>query len=364
MHPTNNKLVTIPEASSYYTRKVVNEVLKEFPTLKHIILYGSYGRHEGAWIKVNNEFRPYNDFDIVLVFNSKSDIPTKPKLSSIRKKLAKNLDVKWVDISLKSKSSLKNVRNSIYGSDLKNGSTVIYGDPAILNLIPYKSTESIKLQEGEVLFFTRLWTFCGSVKKLSNLKEDEARFFRNQMAKAVLAAVDTILLMQKGYHHSYKERERRVLLLPPTQLSTKERELIKWAFQQKKSPQNEALAQDQIEDIYKEVAIFYRKFMLIALSSLHRKDFKTIIDFKRFYKTNLKVNLKRLLYIGLKRSFLYEKIYWSNIIQMNVLAIICSEKGSLSLIQECMKSLKKIGCEAQHSIESIRSSVAKVRESI
>lgn len=46
---------------------IVQECIKEFPTLQAVILYGGYGRGEGSWIYDNEKWKPYNDYDIVVI---------------------------------------------------------------------------------------------------------------------------------------------------------------------------------------------------------------------------------------------------------------------------------------------------------
>ena len=58
-----------------------------------IIIYGSYGRNEGAWILDKNNFLPYNDFDIVIVDDSTNNSNYNKKLNeSLKKKIERGLD--------------------------------------------------------------------------------------------------------------------------------------------------------------------------------------------------------------------------------------------------------------------------------
>mgnify|MGYP000400678164 CR=1 FL=1 len=95
-----------------------------------IIIYGSYGRNEGAWILDKNNFLPYNDFDIVIVDDSTNNSNYNKKLNE---SLKKKLNVDWIDLQVLSRKKLKSLsKRTIFNYDLKYGSKVIYGDKEIL----------------------------------------------------------------------------------------------------------------------------------------------------------------------------------------------------------------------------------------
>lgn len=347
-----------------YTKRIVSAITEKFPSVNDIVLYGSYGRGEGAWYSEGGEILPYNDFDLLIVFDEISKVPNLSDIPTFRRDLANKLGIRWIDIAAIQKSSLKRTKNSIYGYDLKYGSTILFGEESLLQEIGEKNSKDISLIEGEILFFTRLWTFCGSFKEASDLKGDDARFFRNQMAKAVLACVDSILLINGSYHYSYRKRHELARKLKNNQFSDTELDLIDWAFEQKQRPTGTTIQIESLNERYTLVAKFYRKYMLRLLSEFHQKDFGTILDFKKYYRRSLKVNLKRLLYCLGKQSFRFERVYWSNIIQMNVLSQILKEPSQIDLNNESQKILKKLRIETSSNFDDIRLAVAHLRESI
>ncbi len=119
-----------------------------------IIMYGGYGRGEGAWVSNKGGALPYNDYDILIISNSTVD---KGKLLLLRKELAKKIGISWVDISIMKKKKLKRLKPSIFNFDLKNGSEVIYGDSSIQDSIPEFKPSNIPLKEIRILFYTRLF---------------------------------------------------------------------------------------------------------------------------------------------------------------------------------------------------------------
>ena len=344
-------------------KTIIDESVKQYPALKHIILYGGYGRDEGAWYQDDSgNVYPYNDFDLVFVFCGV--VPDMGELLDFRKKLALLAEVQWIDITLDSESNLPNKKNSIFNYDLKFGSRVIYGDEKILDVLPEFSAEKINLIEGEILFFTRLWTFSGGLTSSINLTKDDFRFFRYQMSKAILAVMDAVLLINQSYHTSYKMRCEILLKKKFELVRDSDYVLFKWALDQKLSPTNEFMSNVDIEELYMAVANMYRYYMLGLLSKKYNTRFNSILEFSRFYKKNVMVNLKRIAYPLLKRSFTIEKVYYANIVQMNVLSMILMEGDTDKLLRSSSKIMNKFGYNITNNLESIKAAVADLRQNI
>ena len=72
--------------------KIIKKILSN-PGYDAIIIYGSYGRNEGAWILKNKEMLPYNDFDIIVVTDNK--ISNNEKIEKIEK-LKKQIKTQWM----------------------------------------------------------------------------------------------------------------------------------------------------------------------------------------------------------------------------------------------------------------------------
>ncbi|RLA83987.1 MAG: hypothetical protein DRG78_02705 [Epsilonproteobacteria bacterium] len=343
----------------YIKKQLISEVVENFPTVDSIILYGSYGRGEGGWFLDNKKLYPYNDFDLLLVYDKKYN--NSVDINKFKEKLSKKVNVKFIDISFITTSKLKNTKNSIYGYDLKYGSKVIYGNTDILDNIPTLSSSNINLIEGEILFFTRLWPFVGSVIDIKNLEGDESRFFRNQMAKAMLSIVDVILLMNNQYDHSYIKRYEMISLIDSKLISDNLLKRCKWALEEKLMPKATSMSKKDVEELYNEIASFYKKYMLMILNKKYNKNFLNILDFKDYYKKSFKINCKRILYILIKRNKRFEKVYWTNIIQMNILSILTNEKEEKLLIEESVEIFKKIGFIVSPTLRDIKSKVAWIR---
>ncbi len=147
------------------------------------------------------------------------------------------------------------MRPSIFNYDLKYASKVIWGDANILQMIPDISASSLPIEEVETLFFTRLWAFLGCLDESGlsvDRTGDNARFFRNQMAKAVLAVIDTLLSRKKAYHSGYRERVARFAKHYPEK-GRSAFSLSEWALEEKLKPKGVAMSQSAITALYGDV---------------------------------------------------------------------------------------------------------------
>jgi len=239
-----------------------------------IYLYGGYGRDEGSWVieKIGGQpkVRPYNDYDIAIIVKKKISLT---KMRSLENKLKENLDIKWVDLCQYSKLNLKLFKVSIKNYDFKYASKWIYGRKDILRHIPNMDVKSITLKDIETLYITRIWTLIGSFseKGLEKMQYDEEMFFRNQMAKCILAIVDCVLVINKEYDPSYKKRVEKFSSISSDKKLV---DLAQWALDEKLFPRTVGMTSEEINNLYQSV---HRLFFLHMYSSLSIY-YKTKID--------------------------------------------------------------------------------------
>jgi len=235
------------------------------PELRAIILYGGFGRGEGSWYQ--NEtgvWRPYNDYDICIVTEKKIAVHD---LKNLKKKIAKEIGIKWVDVGQFRLTEMKLFRPSILNYDFKYASKVIDGDPAVLAFIPEINASTLPMKEVKILFFTRLYALIGSLNEKGldqDLKDESARFFRNQMAKAILAIVDVLLLAKGAYDASYRTRVKKL-----SELYCEKKELVKlsqWALEEKLRPKAVKMKSREVRKMYESVHRHYFSEMYHALS--------------------------------------------------------------------------------------------------
>ena len=260
--------------------KIITNCILKFIIPKGIVLYGGYGRNEGSWITSKDQtLKPYNDFDILLVVNKQlsSDL-----LVKIKKDIKSHISIRWIDLTQIELKKLKKLKNSIYNYDLKNASKVLYGNTKLQSLMPNFKANEIPLKDIDVLFKTRIWTLVGCFedKSFDNISGPKSMFFRNQMAKAVLACIDSYLILNKKYNFSY---EKRVEIFLNNSEDSEYFDLVKWALKEKLRPKEYAMSSSDVKKMYFKVSEFFIKYFFIGLSKYYRHKIESEKDIERIY---------------------------------------------------------------------------------
>lgn len=306
-----------------------------------IILYGSYGRDEGAFYDSNGKIFSYNDYDLLLITKSKSNIESLEMMKSLIKK---KVDIKFIDLSQKNRNMLKYLRPTIFNYDLKYGSRVIWGDKGILDLIPEFKPEQITLKDAEILYFTRLYTFLGSLELNAfqeGVKGENSRFFRNQMAKAILAIVDTELIQLGAYHTSYRQRVNNLAnLYSDSPLLV---EMAHWALNEKLNPQDIIMNSHQLTRLYKEVIQLFFDEMFKALSIFYGTQIVSTDDIRKakaYSQHELLIITKH--FIKLRSLKTYKKQFRINMAQSYVAeSYLLTDPKKEYLIEKCKTMIKQ-----------------------
>jgi hypothetical protein len=162
--------------------------------------------------------------------------------------------------------------------------------------------------EAKILFFTRLYTLLGSLDERglnTTLKGEASRFFRNQMAKAILAVVDVLLLAKNAYDASYSKRVEIALRLYPEKEEF--HKLCQWALAEKLRPQAPLMNADDVRSLYKRVHTFYFTEMYRGLSIYFGKSVSSPADVEHCMKWLPSSMLRRIWWIMKYRNFRVER---------------------------------------------------------
>lgn len=318
---------------------IIRSCLGEFKNIKSIILYGGYGREEGSWIQNKDKWSPYNDYDIVVITQKKI---SKKRIDQLKKELAKKIKINWVDLSQKTQLRLRLMQKTIYSYDLKNASTVLWGDEKVLDLIPVIDASKLPSYEIVTLFFTRLWPFIGGINKYSfehGLAGEPSRFFRNQMAKAALATVDVVLLMHNAYTPSYVKR----VGLSLDYFDAFEAEIVKWALNEKLKPQEKTMSGKEVLEMYDNIHALYSKIMKKGLSFHFGKKVKNYLDIEKKYSKSRNLSILRLLHLFNRKSSNYDKVTEINILQAHLFfSYIGNKNFDLKILNEAVKNINNL----------------------
>lgn len=282
-----------------------------------IILYGGYGRGEGSWIEDADApygWRPYNDYDLLVIGGRR--IP-RTDLCSLKTNLADSFGLRWVDLTQKRRWQLRMLPPRIYTHDLKVASKVVYGSAEVLDVVPEVDASALSLREAETLFLTRLWTVTGGVSEEelnAGTVGEQSRFFRNQMAKAVLAAGDMILLRHGAYHASYRERACRLSRMNTLTLGERAKKLLAWAVQEKLRPTAVDMPASAVEEMYTQVLSFFLEQSFASIGALYQIDAQVIFDLRRaFYRDpwHLVKRAFRMVRLGSTHYEWYLRAVWA-----------------------------------------------------
>lgn len=308
-----------------------------------IYLVGGYGRGEGAWYEDAEGIHPYNDFDLAVI----TDTPlNKETTESLRKQLALSVDIKWVDIDYYSIYMLEALLPTIHNVDLLKGGSLVYGQDIIKQKRLTLDESKIGKKDILILYWTRMWTFLGSwTGPFRDLEISDARFFRNQMAKAVLAACDMILVKHKQYVTSYRERVGIIkkMFSEDNTLCN----LVEWSLSEKLRPSSTPISQDEMTTLYFSVKDFYIKSFAYSFGPLSFLFLNP--HYTKFYYFFFTKDLLRHFYYLLKRH--KSSVLRSNDIScaMN-LVFLSNKKGMINnrmLIKASKILLKRGFCETE-----------------
>ncbi len=184
-----------------------------------ILLCGGFGRGEGSVDVKNGNVHIVNDYDIIILLKEHNPFryallykQFHAPLQNLAHKLADDLKMKQIDLSLKHFSyfSKKNPLN-IDRYEVKYGHVMTYGEEDPTDAMSDGKAEDIPLFEGTWLFRNRgagmlipaLYFMCDG-----GVPEDKKENFVIECNKAQLAMGDSILLLNRIYHHLYSERLR------------------------------------------------------------------------------------------------------------------------------------------------------------
>lgn len=219
-----------------------------------ILLCGGYGRGEGAWFEdEEGNASPYNDYDLAVI----TETPMSRQVYvPLRKKLASEVGINWVDIDCYTQAQISRMYPTIHNVDLFNASTVLWGNKNWASKFKILDSKKIGKEDIIKLYVTRMWTMLGSLtEEERDLSITEARFFCNQMAKAVLAGCDMRLVKNHRYNTSYRERAH--IICTEYLKDSNDIKLCEWAISEKLNPTSKTMSSKEANELYEKVYKFF-----------------------------------------------------------------------------------------------------------
>ena len=206
-----------------YIDIVVATLLKEIPDLKSIVLSGGFGRGEGSLEEKDGQLVPVNDFEIYLVAEYKI---SEEKLNRAANEASKNLKFKnwgvpfytfsredyadtfYIDMKAFQPEELKKVLPMIKYYELRNASTVVWGEDYLKNIPDFK-VEDLPLAEGFRILLNRISMLCCyfSADFIKNkMSREEKHGFLYIAGKTLVDIPTALLLLNNKFKPTYHER--------------------------------------------------------------------------------------------------------------------------------------------------------------
>lgn len=219
--PEAPRLVARPECEAEamvrgHLARIVAAILARCGPVEAILLIGSFGRGEGGVHKTaDGRWLPVNDFDLLVV----DPRDQREALDGLGDRLARELGIDFVDIGWT--DALRPARSvSLLAYDTRYGTTVLHGDPGLVDRLPPIASCEIARDEPITLLLNR------AAGLLSALRWDEtdggtaltapdSRYLTNQVVKAAIAVGDAHLVRWGAYDVSYRRRAERLAVMAP-----------------------------------------------------------------------------------------------------------------------------------------------------
>jgi len=190
------------------------------------------------------------------------------------------------------------------------------------------------------------------------MSSEDAMFFRNQMAKCILAVVDCNLILEQGYHHSYKER---VDIFKSYTVDKELKVLVDWALEEKLRPKQTFISASEASLLYMSVSEYFLKYFYIGLSKYYGCEIESYTDVKKIYFYNSKNYFKRIAVNFIRGNKTGDKR--ALIIVLQLLCILYELNRDKKLLDEIHVLSNKVEIMS-HDFNSIRFEVSILRMKI
>lgn len=193
--------------------EIVTELRAHLPELEldALVLGGGYGRGEGGARLVEGEFRPYNDYDLVLIHRVEDAPLLERTLQRMHVEHSERTGI-HVDITPIRRGQLRKLPPTLTWYEFRRGHRVLFGDERVLLEMGERRLVDVPESEWGRLLFNRgsgllfsTWLLKGEKCRIAEGETFEA-FATRQVQKAWLALGDVWLADRAAYTPSVVER--------------------------------------------------------------------------------------------------------------------------------------------------------------
>jgi hypothetical protein len=179
----------------------VDSIRNAIPSINSIYLAGGFGRGEGTVIKIGNQWKPLNDYDIWVVSDKFTDLDA-VRLNKLKRKLAISFGIDYVDIAAITKNNLREMPPTIENFEMLNGAMLLWGYE-VRESAPKLGLEAIEKYEFVRLVCNRA---AGILTGFLPERMNDGIYMLNQKMKAYIAAGDCMVYLHGNYSSKYSER--------------------------------------------------------------------------------------------------------------------------------------------------------------
>ncbi len=204
-----------------HLRAVLVELRQSLNTdeIVSLVLGGGYGRGEGGAFREGECFKPYNDYDLVLIHRVESSNLTN-LLHKIHQVYSERFNI-HVDITPIKHGSLGTLPHALTWYELYQGHQILYGKENSLETLANRKIDDLPetewgrllLNRGSGILFS-LWTHQGKSCSVSQ-NEIFEQFATRQIEKAWLTLGDTWLASKNSYDTKVVKRREKWLAFSP-----------------------------------------------------------------------------------------------------------------------------------------------------
>ncbi len=182
--------------------------------LRAVVLTGSMARDEGTFVTEGNHWRVLGDAEALLVFRSNAILPSTLEIGSLQRSIQKTLSARGVTcqivLSAVHPKYLRRLQPHIFAYELKACGQVIWGDSAVLSLIPPFFAADIPLEDAWRLLGNRMIEQLEVAGELANGHQALSADAYYRTVKLFLDVATSYLLFQQAYAPSYRKRQENL----------------------------------------------------------------------------------------------------------------------------------------------------------
>lgn len=182
--------------------------------LRSVILTGSFARDEATWRGDGGKAKVLGDAEFLVVFADGAPLPDGERVRALTQQIESGLAARGIvcpiTLSLVHDGYLRRLRPAIFAHELRTCGRVVWGDAAVLSLVPAFTASDIPLEDGWRLLCNRLVEQLEGVPGAGELSVNLAEPVLYRVVKLHLDMATSLLVFVGHYEPTYRQRAERL----------------------------------------------------------------------------------------------------------------------------------------------------------